>query len=382
MTWKKTRNRKTIFTAAWMVALIVLAGCGFGGARESMPTTAQPQPDKTAETLSDKAGGIAGGGSIQLVSDPLAVRRRTACPIPAGWVLYQVAFNETIYSLAARGSASPDDLLRANCLPEAHALRAGAWIAVPPIAAATSPQTFLPLGVGAFVADPVIVPAGGMVTLAWQAQGPVVYVRIGWMYGDQFIEEVGGLPSSGAWILRVPDDGRELITYVVRVSDGISEVTAQTMVRVRCGEGWFFSPAPPESGCPLPPLVTSFQEQAFERGTMVYIPALRVHYALVRGQAGYAMTDTFAPGMPLIDPALNSVIPAGLQQPRGAINLAWRTDKRLQAALGYAVGEARVYTGMHQRAVSAGGEVTYFSSSGGQVFQFADGKVWNVIAPQ
>jgi hypothetical protein len=305
-----------------------------------------------------------------------------------------VALNETIYSIAARAAVGVDELLKANCLPVGYALKAGAWLAVPSQAAVTSPQTFLPLGVASFGADVHNVPAGGTVTLAWQAQGPVVAVRLGWLYGDQFIDEAQGLPAAGAWVVHVPDDGRESITYVLRAGDGVEEVAAQTTVSIRCGEGWFFSPAPP--GCPLPPLVTTFEEQAFERGTIVYIPALRVHYLFVQGYPAHQITDTFVPGMPLIDPALNAVIPAGLTQPRGAINLAWRSDKGWQAALGYAVGAARTYTGMHQRTLSANGangadgasngassgEVIYLSTSGGAVYRFAEGQGWLVIIPQ
>jgi hypothetical protein len=345
-----------------IIAALLLAGC-------AGLTTGQT-PRLAAQPANAQADQSAAYSPIRLASG--AGQTRFTCPIPAGWVAYHVALNETIYSIAARAAVAADDLLRANCFPTGYAVKAGTWLAVPSQAAVTSPQTFLPLGVASFSADVREVPAGGTVTLAWQAQGPVVAVRLGWLYGDQFIDEAQGLPAAGAWVLRVPDDGRESITYVLRAGDGVEEVAAQTTVSIRCGEGWFFSPAPP--GCPLPPLVTTFEEQSFERGSIAYIPALRVSFLLVHGYPGHEIADTFTPGMPLTDPALKAFIPVGLTQPRGAINLAWRSDKDWQAA--------RMYTGMHQRTISAdGSEVIYFSTSGGAVYRFAEGQAWQVIVP-
>jgi hypothetical protein len=354
----------------WGAALL-LAGCAGVTANRTSRLAAQP-----AKAEADQSTTF---GPIRLAAS--FGQTRVTCPVPAGWVAYHVALNETIYSIAARAAVTADVLLKANCIPEGYALKAGAWLAVPSQAAVTSPQTFLPLGVASFSADARDVPAGGTVTLTWQAQGPVVAVRLGWLYGDQFIDEAQDLPAAGAWVVHVPDDGRESITFVLRAGDGLEEVAAQTTVSIRCGQGWFFSPAPP--GCPLPPLVTTFEEQLFERGIIVYIPALRVHYLFVQGYPAHQIADTFTPGMPLTDPALDAVIPAGLTQPHGAINLAWRSDTRWQAALGYAVGAARTYTGMHQRTLSAnGGEVIYFSTSGGAVFRFAEGQAWLVITPE
>ncbi len=362
-------NRITMAIA--LGAALLLAGCAGMNAGKTSRLAAQP-----VQAEADQAANY---GPLRLASD--VGQARVSCPVPAGWVAYHVALNETIYSIAVRAALAADDLLKANCFPAGYSLKAGAWLAVPFQAAAASPKTFLPLGVAAFGVDANTAPAGGTVTLAWQAQGPVVTVRLGWMYGNQFIDEAQGLPAAGAWSLRVPDDGRESITYVLRAGDGVEEVAAQTTVTIRCGEGWFFNPAPP--GCPLPPLVTTFEEQTFERGIIVYIPALRVHYLFVQGYPAHLIADTFAPGMPLTDPALNAVIPAGLTQPHGAMNLAWRSDKRWQAALGYAVGAARTYTGIQQRTINAGGaEVIYFSTGGGAVYRFAEGQAWQIITAE
>ncbi|MBN1564856.1 MAG: LysM peptidoglycan-binding domain-containing protein [Anaerolineae bacterium] len=306
-----------------------------------------------------------------------------ACTIPTGWVAYQVQTNETVFSVAARAGITAADVLTANCLTTITQIEAGSWIAVPPSALITQPSTILPLGISAFVADAGQAnanqaQAGNPVTLLWHAQGPVVAVRIGWLYEGQFIEEAINLPAVGAWTLTAPDDGRSQITYMVRVSDGLHEVAAQTTVQIACTEGWFFAPAP--SGCPSPAVITTFYEQFFERGSIVYIPALRVHYVLIQNQPGQPVSDSFVPGMPLRDPALDGAIPAGLDQPRGAIHYAWRSDEAIMTGLGYATRPARAYTGMLQRVI--GGETVYFASSTGPIYHFIDGQAWRAVIAQ
>jgi hypothetical protein len=167
---------------------------------------------------------------------------------------------------------------------------------------------------------------------------------------------------------------------VVRASDGAHEVAAQTTVQVRCPESWFFSPAPP--GCPSPPLMTTFREQVFERGTIVYIPALGVNYLLLAQYPAIQVRDSFVPGMPLKDAALEAKIPAGLSQPTGAINYAWRSNEDYIAALGYTVAPEKSYLGMLQRVVTASGETIYLSASSGAVYRFAEGQIAQVINPQ
>ncbi len=356
-------------------ALVILAGCSWDEAARSTgrPAVAQAAVQPGALPVrSDTAASQTGSAVLPA--------RATTCAYPSGWLLYQVPVNDTVYSVAARAGVSVDALLRANCLAAASGIGSGAWLYVPPQTLANSPRTFLPLGISAFVVDPVVVDAGGMIWLAWQAQGPVVRVRIGWMYQGQFIEEAANLPQTGTWQFQAPADGRESITFEVRASDGVHEVAAQTSVQVRCPQGWFFSPQPSE--CPLPPLVTTFYEQAFERGVIVYVPALRAHYVLVNGKAGQLVVDTFAPGMPLNDPALKPAASTGLRLPSGAIYYAWRGDEAQRQALGYALAEPRIYTGMLQRAVSPGGEQVYFSSASGPIYRFINGQAWSLLVPQ
>jgi hypothetical protein len=366
--------RKLMILNFLLSAALGLAACSPGStpSTTNLPAVIRPV---SAQAASDQTS------LAKSQADPLRTRfQSTNCPIPAGWTPYQIQINETIYSVAARSSLSADTLLKANCLTSIAGMATGAWLYVPSQAAATSPQTLLPLGISAFVADPLDTPAGGIIHLAWQTMGPVVRVRVGWVYEGQFIEEASSLPQTGVWQLQVPADGRDSITYMIRASDGLTEVAAQTTVRISCPQAWFYAPAP--TLCPFPPLVTLFQQQAFERGVIVYLPALRLHYVFVAGQGVRQMADTFVPGMPLKDAALDAAIPAGLRQPTGAIFYAWRSDHALQAALGYAVGDVQTYTGMHQRAITPGGETVSFSTGSGQVYQVLPDGTWQAITPQ
>jgi len=355
---------------------LLIVGCDLS---ESPQLSQQPAIPRMASS-SSKAQTAGFNLPSGLAASGTAVPRRAPCTAPSGWIPYQMHLNETIYSLAVYTPFSADDLLKANCLTAPTEIGPGSWVYVPPETPRSSASTFLPLGISALVADPQTVSAGGLVNLTWQTQGPVVRVRIGWMYQNQFIEEVGSLPSTGTWQLQAPADGRESITYMVRVSDGLQEIAAQTTVQIRCPESWYFSPQP--SGCPSAPLITTFHEQHFERGTIVYIPALGEHYVLIVGQAGIRLSDPFVPGMPLKDQALDAQIPAGLRQPTGPINYAWRSDDTIAVGLGYAIGEENHYLGMMQRTVNASGEVLYFSSGSGQVYRFVSGQAWQLFSPQ
>ena len=356
-------------------ALAILAGCSWDDAARSTGRPAVAQ----AAVSQGSASSAGSAAPIILAKESGASAQAARCAYPSGWVPYQMPLNDTLYSVAIRAGIGADTLLRANCLATATGISAGSWLYVPPETLANSPRTMLPLGIGAFVADPLAVEAGGVVRLAWQAQGPVVSVRIGWTYQGGFIEEAASLPQTGTWQVNAPADGRDSITFEIRASDGVHEVVAQTLVQVRCPQEWFFSPQPAE--CPLPPLVTTFYEQAFERGVIVYVPALRVHYVLVNGRAGRVVADTFTPGMPLNDPLLKPAASTGLRLPSGSIYYAWRGNEAQRQALGYALGEPRAYTGMHQRAVVSGGERVYFSSASGPIYQFTNGQAWSLLVP-
>lgn len=301
----------------------------------------------------------------------------TPCPAPAGWVAFQVPVNETIFSLARRAQVDPGAILTANCLTNASVLSAGQWLYVPP-AAATAPGTLLPLGIDALAAYPTEVSAGENVTLYWHTQGPVIGVRVGWLANGQFVQSADNQPAGGSWSFAAPDDGRATFTLMVRASDGVREVAAQTTITIRCGESWFFSPAP--SGCPRPPLVTAFVVQPFERGRMVYVPALKTHFVFADGQPARQIAES---GLATASPAdftLTVALPQGLREPQGALAAAWRSDAALRGVLGWATGDAQRFTGLLQRAGDGANEAMYFAMGAGQVVRFQNGAAWTVLA--
>lgn len=371
-------NRKSVLIL--ICTLSLMAGCEiFTGSTQSgnrLPTVSHTPAANAA--ASSALPVKAGGGSQRVVASTSGSSAQETCPAPVGWTLYQMRLNETIYSVALRANVGAADLLRANCQTNPAAFSAGVWLYAPPEAANTAADTLLPLSISALVVDPQEAAAGDMITLAWKAQGPVVRVRAGWLYGGQFIEQASGLPAVGVWQAPVPADGRSAITYEIRVSDGLHEVAAQTAVRVRCSDRWFFNPAPGE--CPTPSLVTTFVEQRFERGIVVYVPALGVHYVLIGGQAGRLVPDTYQPGMPLAALPAGTAIPAGYHQPDGPIGAMWlAVDDGTRAGLGYAAGDALRYVGFMQRAP---GDTVYFSAGVGGVYRLVEGSAWQFLAVQ
>lgn len=357
-------------------ALLTLAGCAvFTGPDEAarLPTVSQAAGTDAAALPARDAG--ESQDKLAVAGPVVAPPAGESCAVPAGWVPYQLQLNETVYSVALRATVSAEDLLRANCTASPAAIRAGSWLYAPPEVAASAPQTVLPLGISALVVNPAEAAAGEPVTLAWKAQGPVVRVRAGWLAGEQFIEAATGLPVVGAWQMALPVEACGSVTLVVRASDGLHEVAAQTTVRVRCDEGWFFDPAPAE--CPAPPLVTTLIEQRFERGVMIYAPALGTHYALVNGRASQRLPDDYALELAA---ASGVILSAGLTEPTGAIGAAWRSEAALRVALGYATGEATRYMGLMQRAPGAAHETLYLSAGGGGVYRFVEGGAWGMVA--
>jgi len=301
------------------------------------------------------------------------------CLHPAGWRAYAVGTDETAESIAARFGLGVGDLLAANCLGNSAGVVAGRVVYVPVAQAGVSLQTILPLGVSAFAAEPPIAAPNSTIRLTWQGQGAIATVRIGTLFGGQFYEEYSALPASGFVEVSVPDDGRASLTYVILVGDGregSAEISAQTTVRVLCQEAWFFDPAP--SACPSAPIVTAFHEQRFERGAIVYLPALGLHYVLVAGQEAVTLPDVFVPGMPPQDAGM--VVPPGFYPTQGAIHYIWRQES-VRAALGEAVSAELTYMGMMQRSADLSGVQVYFSAASGHIYRTGTGLVWGVIIP-
>jgi hypothetical protein len=370
-----------LFVISLIGLSLVLSACGLDepGVQRSAAAPTIPEDTKPTKEPQNPADPmlVANSGIGPISNNPPV---QPTCTYPTGWVPYQLQVNETSHSLAARAEITAEQIWMANCLVAGSRLGVGQTVYVPPAVLATSPDTLLPLGISAIVADPPVVSSGGTVNLTWQGQGPVVSVRVGWVYNGQFMEMARNLPKVGTWQLTVPNDGRESMMLMVRVGDGVQEVAAQTMVKISCGQAWFFAPA--ASGCPLPPLTTTFHEQTFERGRIVYVPALAAHYILIDGQQAIKVPDTYVPGMLMKDPGLEPAVPAGMFQPSGSLYYAWRASEEIRVALGWATTGVVEYTGMLQRAVDASGERVYFSASAGGVYRTGAGQAWALVFPQ
>jgi LysM repeat protein len=78
--------------------------------------------------------------AVQPSPSPLPTPTLTATPClpPAGWVLYQVQPNETLFSIAARYGLTAEDLQQANCLPSVDLIRSGQGLYVPYLITPTS----------------------------------------------------------------------------------------------------------------------------------------------------------------------------------------------------------------------------------------------------
>ncbi len=349
---------------------LVLVGCNLSESVDASTPAKEPTLSEIASPASSKL-------VVNTAFQQDSAKQIQTCVYPTGWIPYQLQVNENIYTVSTRYGITADALMQGNCFTDPAFANNGSYVYVPPTALTAPPQTILPLGISTFIADPVVAPAGGQVTLVWQAQGSVMNVRAGWLYNGQFIEEMSGLPIAGSIQLPVFNDGRDSMTFMIRISDGIQEVAAQSTVQVTCGEGWFFAPEPAE--CPTSALVTTFREQRFERGTIVYLPALGELYVMIVGQAAIKVQDEYIPGMPLFDGLYRA--PEGFQQANGPIYYIWRKDG-IREALGYAIEPETQYQGMLQRTVSAQGEKIYFSASNFHVYQVSRGAAWGVIIPQ
>jgi hypothetical protein len=369
--------KKYIWVGIFVVIGIFAGGCALnaGVQASSTPTVAEPMRYGTVPQTFEQ-NGFDVNISSQFGRRRAESLRVSACQHPAGWRRAIVGEEESAGAVAARYAVSLEELLGGNCIADPLAVVPGLSLYVPFNQPAVLPQTSLPLGISSFAAEASVVQPGQRLHLSWQAQGPVHAVRIGWLFNGQFYEQAGNLPAAGIAELTVPDDGRDAVRFMALASDGANEVAALTVVQVLCRESWFFAPSP--VGCPSAPLVTSFHEQRFERGTIVHIPSLGIHYVMAAGQEAVMVGDGFVPGMPQRDTSI--VVPAGFAQTQGPIHYIWRNEG-VRSSLGYAVGEEVKYPGLLQRTVSEAGELVYFSASSGHVYRTGEGLVWGVIIP-
>lgn len=110
---------------------------------------------------------------------------------------------------------------------------------------------------------------------------------------------------------------------------------------------------------------------ALERGMMFWVQDTNQVFVLTNGADALSGTykayqNTWMDGMPEVDPALESQVPAGLAQPTRRFGQAWRTYAGVRDSLGWATDETQPYTAL---VVRQGGTIV-FSGPDGLVYQF------------
>jgi len=110
---------------------------------------------------------------------------------------------------------------------------------------------------------------------------------------------------------------------------------------------------------------------ALERGTMIWVQDTNQVFVLTNGADALSGTykayqNTWMDGMPEVDPALESQVPAGFAQPTRRFGQAWRTYAGVRDSLGWATAETQPYTAL---VVRQGGTIV-LSGPDGRVYQF------------
>ena len=155
-----------------------------------------------------------------------------------------------------------------------------------------------------------------------------------------------------------------------------AETTGPTPVPSPTPVGGIAQPEPitqpsPEAEPPVTYGPVQAEAVTFERGEMFWIQDTNQVFVLTYGTEQLngtykAYQNTWMDGMPEVDPALETQVPAGLVQPTRRFGQAWRTYAGVRDALGWATDETLPYTAL---VVRQGGTIV-FSGPAGLVYQF------------
>lgn len=173
-----------------------------------------------------------------------------------------------------------------------------------------------------------------------------------------------------------PVTGKLLPAGTAPVATPVEAVTVPTAIPSPTPVGGATLPEPtPEPSADAEPPITYGPAQAefvaLERGAMFWVQDTNQIFVLTNGADALSGTykayqNTWMDGMPEVDPALESQVPAGFAQPTRRFGQAWRTYAGVRDALGWAVGETQPYTAL---IVRQGGTIV-FSGPDGLVYQF------------
>jgi hypothetical protein len=252
-------------------------------------------------------------------------------------------------------------------------------------AAPTATATPLPVPViHAFTAGTDIADPGDTLVLSWESSGATEAQLYKLFYSGQLPPDGWDVPVTGSYTFTLSPDEVNWVSFFLYVRDDAQRhASATTTVVLRCRYTWAFQPAPEEL-CPTERLVSAAAEQAFERGTMLWVEAEDAIYVLYAGQEASPkwerFTDEWDPGEPEQDPALEP--PPGRQQPQRGFGLVWREQPGVRLRLGWAIEQEQGFTTTMQRTTRYKYNAWYLLARDGCVWYLGpERSSWRKIAP-
>ncbi len=210
---------------------------------------------------------------------------------------------------------------------------------------------------------------GATIRLEWSFSGAEAGALYPLPPSGQLGESINVGPS-GTLSYTIPASYRNRMDFMLFVPDATGHVAQATLgITLRCPDPWFFA-SPPDECAAGPAVQTQAAEQAFERGTMLWVATENRIYVLYNDGQQYAWdsyTDEWHEGMPEIDPTL--VPPDGLLQPRRGFGLVWREQPGVRDRLGWALRPEAGFTSQIQRTGRYKYNSTYLRAFGGGVWE-------------
>ena len=234
-----------------------------------------------------------------------------------------------------------------------------------------------------FTSDVLEVQPGGTVTLFWSARNvdAAVIYRLN---PDGTRQQVWNVPPDSSLNIQTRSSDRGQLSFLLTVGEGDTYNDIQLTIPIRCPIEWFFSPPPTE--CPaIEAVETTFNEQPFERGRMVYIAERNQIYVLFNDGNEPTWLSFNSLYNPEVHPEseANFVPPPGFFQPLRELGLLWRSNDTIRNRLGLGTSEAKTYQGFYQTAPASNErEELYLTAGDNTIINIIPGgTVWQFISP-
>ncbi len=234
-----------------------------------------------------------------------------------------------------------------------------------------------------FTSDVLAVEPGGSVTLFWSARNvdAAVIYRLN---PDETRQQVWNVPPDSSLNIQTRRSDRGQLTFLLTVGESETYNESRLIIPIRCPIEWFFTPPPTE--CPAIEAVEStFLDQSFERGRMVYIAERNQTYVLFNDgndPSWLSFNSLYDPEIhPESEP--NFVPPAGFFQPLRELGFLWRSNDTVRNRLGLGTTEAKTYQGFYQTAPSTNEREDLFLTAGDNTIIniIPGGTLWQFISP-